>query len=166
MLSPITTTATAAAATAAAATITTITTDDDNLVVLLTSLPSTTAGVLVAQEGPIMGDVVSIRPVSQWAAAVVDFSSQFELGQNLTSYHAANILGEQKGFSSTVNRNDVWGPSTKCNPMNLGNDTFFFNEFIHLKYTQPVFVRGINVVMQRGLGCVVRIRVLSPEGWG
>ena len=94
----------------------------------------------------------ALPSISQWASAVVEFSSQYDGGR----YAAAQVLGRPNARGCSDNQSGIWATTTA----NAGN------EHIRVRFARSVWFPEIGVHENNAVGAVRKIILWDAEGNG
>jgi len=89
----------------------------------------------------------------QWVEKVIDVASEYSTG--VGSWGADNLIGSPKTFPRYGDISTAWAPLSSS-----GSE-----EFLHLKFAQPVYVCGVDVFETWNPGCVVKISAFDGQNW-
>jgi len=89
----------------------------------------------------------------QWVSKVVQASSEYSTG--VGSWGADNLVGSPQTFPRYGDISSAWAPLTSS-----GSE-----EFLHLRFSQAVYVCGVDIFETWNPGCVVKLLAHDGQNW-
>jgi len=91
--------------------------------------------------------------MGQWVSEVLAVASEYSTG--VGSWGADNLIGPPRTFPRYGDISTAWAPLSSS-----GSD-----EFLHLKFAQPVYICGVDIFETWNPGSVVRISAFDGQNW-